>query len=330
MTQIDLIGVGAPIVDSVAQVSEEFLATVGGARGGMELIDAPAMSALLARLPAPPVEASGGSAGNTIQCAARLGLKTAFLGKLGGDAAADFFRENFRRVGVDVSRCKTAARPNARCLSLVTPDSQRTMRTNLGASLTLSPADITAGDFAGCRHAHLEGYLLFNRDLARHLLECARRAGCTVSIDLGSHEVVAANRALLPDLLREHATLLIANEDEAAVLTGLDQSDAEQTAQTLGRLCRVAVLNLGRHGSLIAADGELHRIPANLVANPVDTTGAGDSWLAGFLYGWLNGKPLTVSGRCGAVLGAAIVQQVGAQIPAARWPELRRQIAALG
>jgi sugar/nucleoside kinase (ribokinase family) len=149
-------------------------------------------------------------------------------------------------------------------------------------------------------------------------------------VDLGSHEVVTANRELLPGLLREHATLLIANEDEAAALTGLDQRDVEKIALTLGQLCRVAVLNLGQHGSLIAADGELRRIPANLVANPVDTTGAGDSWLAGFLYGWLNGQPLTVSGRCGAVLGAAVVQQIGAQIPDARWPGLRRQIAALG
>ncbi|MDR2463749.1 MAG: adenosine kinase [Verrucomicrobiales bacterium] len=329
MTQIDLIGVGAPVVDSVAQVPEEFLATVSGAKGGMELIDSLTMSALLAKLPAPPVETPGGSAGNTIQCAAQLGLRTSFLGKLGNDNAANFFRENFRKAGVDISRFKTAALPNARCLSLVTPDSQRTMRTDLAASLTLSPADVTVSDFAACRHAHFEGYLLFTRELARHLLRCAKQAGCTISLDLGAHEVVTANRELLPGLLREYATLLVANEDEAAVLTGLDKNDPGQTALTLSKLTPIAVLNLGKQGSLIAADGALHRIPANPVENPADTTGAGDSWLAGFLHGWLNGKPLTLSGRHGAILGAEVVRQIGAQIPNNRWEAVKQKIAAL-
>ncbi|MDR0533332.1 MAG: adenosine kinase [Verrucomicrobiales bacterium] len=329
MTQIDLIGIGAPIVDSVAQVPETFLAQISGAKGGMELINDEIMFSILGKLPAPPVEASGGSAGNTIQCATRLGLKTSFIGKLGNDAAADFYRENFRKVGVDVTRFKRAELPNARCLALVTPDSQRTMRTNLGASLTLSPADVTVDDFANCRHAHFEGYLLFNRELALHLLKCAKQTGCSISLDLGSHEVVTANRELLPQILAEYVSLLVANEDEAAVLTGLDKNHSEQTALALGNYCNTTVLNLGKNGSLIAANGELHRIPVNLVENPVDTTGAGDSWLAGFLYGWLNNNPLAVSGRYGAILGAEVVQQVGASIPEARWVEIKRQIAAI-
>jgi sugar/nucleoside kinase (ribokinase family) len=325
---IDLIGVGAPVVDSVAQVPDSFLATVSGAKGGMELVDDDTMRGLLARLPAPPAEATGGSAGNTVQCATRLGLKTSFIGKLGNDAAAEFYRESFRRAGVEVTRFKRAELPNARCLSLVTPDSQRTMRTNLGAALTLSPADVTASDFAGCRHAHFEGYLLFNRTLTLHLLACAKAAGCGISLDLGAHEVVAANRAELPALLREYVRLLVANEDEAAVLTGLTGGDAEQTARALGRLAPVAVLNLGRRGSLIAADGELHRITITPVT-PVDTTGAGDSWLAGFLFGWLSGRSLNVSGHYGALLGAEVVQQVGATIPADRWPVIKRRIQEL-
>jgi sugar/nucleoside kinase (ribokinase family) len=329
MTQIDLIGIGAPVVDSVAQVPETFLSQISGAKGGMELINDEIMRDILGKLPAAPVEASGGSVGNTIQCATRLGLKTSFIGKLGNDAAAEFYRENFRKVGVDVTRFKRAELPNARCLSLVTPDSQRTMRTNLGASLTLSPADVTVGDFANCRHAHFEGYLLFNQELALHLLKCAKEAGCGISLDLGAHEVVTANRELLPKILAEYVSLLVANEDEAAVLTGLDKNNPEATALALGKLCQVAVLNLGKQGSLIAANGELHKIPANLVEKPVDTTGAGDSWLAGFLYGWLNDKPLAVSGRYGAILGAEVVRQVGASIPEGRWPVIRQSIAAI-
>jgi len=329
MTQIDLIGIGAPVVDSVAQISEEFLSQISGAKGGMELINDEIMFSILGKLPAAPVEASGGSAGNTIQCATRLGLKTSFIGKLGNDAAADFYRENFRKVGVDIARFKRAELPNARCLSLVTPDSQRTMRTNLGASLTLSPADVTTADFANCRHAHFEGYLLFNQELALHLLKCAKQAGCSISLDLAAHEVVAANRDLLPKIFAEYITLLIANEDEAATLTGLDKNQPEATALALGEFCSTAVMNRGKNGSLIAANGELHRIPVNLVENPVDTTGAGDSWLAGFLYGWLNNKPLGISGRYGAILGAEVVQQVGASIPEARWIEIKKQIQQL-
>jgi sugar/nucleoside kinase (ribokinase family) len=328
MTQIDLIGIGAPIVDSLALIPETFLSHISGAKGGMELINDDTMRSILAKLPTAPVEASGGSAGNTIQCATRLGLKTSFLGKLGNDATANFFRENFRQAGVEITRFKNTDLPNARCLSLVTPDSQRTMRTNLGASLTLSPADIAVSDFANCRHAHFEGYLLFNQELALHLLKCAKTAGCSISLDLGSHEVVTANRELLPGLLREYVTLLIANEDEAAVLTGLAKNDVEKTARALGQYCATTALNLGKNGSLIFSNNDLYKIPVNLVENPVDTTGAGDSWLAGFLYGWLNGKSLAISGRYGAILGAEVVQQLGASIPENRWPIIKQKIAA--
>lgn len=325
MQSFDLIGVGAPIVDSLARVPDSFLDKAGGAKGGMELIDSETMSALMGGINSALVEAPGGSAGNTVQAASRLGLRSTFLGKLGNNKDADFYRDNFRKMGVDVSRFKTGGLPNARCLSLVTPDSQRTMRTDLGASKTLSPDEITEADFAGCRHAHLEGYLLFNKELTLQLLRSATKAGCTISLDLGSFEVVRASRDILEEILRGYVTVVFSNEDEAAAFTGL-KDGYEAMANRLGTLCPVSVVKLGKEGALVHDKSGLTWIDPVTVDKAIDTTGAGDLWAAGFLYGWLRGKPLMECGRYGSILGAEVVQIMGAGIPDEQWPGILSKI----
>jgi sugar/nucleoside kinase (ribokinase family) len=224
----DLIGVGSPIMDLLAPVPESFLATVRGDKGGMVLVDDAEMQSIVTRLPVPPAAATGGSAANTTFNVARLGLRTAFLGKLGNDDNARIYRERFAAVGVDGSRFKQAAQPNARCLSLVTPDAQRTMRTCLGAAMTLAPEEITAADFKGCRHAHVEGYLLFNRALAEAVLAAARAAGCTLSIDLASFEVAAAARDWLLAQLGHGVDIVFASRGR----------DPRPLSHHIDRLCR--------------------------------------------------------------------------------------------
>jgi sugar/nucleoside kinase (ribokinase family) len=325
MHNFDLIGVGNPIVDIVARVDEAFVTGIAGDKCGMVLVASGSLDALLARLPDGMERHPGGSAGNTAFAAARLGLRTTFLGKTGADAWGRFYRASFAALGGDTARFRTGALPTGRCLALVTPDSERTLRTDLGAAVSLRPDEFSAADFAGCRHAHVEGYLLFNRDLFRAVLAAARAAGCSVSLDLAAHEVVRASRDFLPDLLRSSVDMVFANEDEAAAWFA-GAGDPPQQARQLADICGLAAVKVGAAGAWIADRTQCVHVPAVPGITAIDSTGAGDHWAAGFLHGHLHGKPLAEAGRRGALLGAAIVQHIGPKIPEALWPELLQAI----
>jgi sugar/nucleoside kinase (ribokinase family) len=325
----DLIGVGNPIMDLLARVDDAFLAQyVPGAKGGMVLVDDDDIAALVQKVGGEVAMMPGGSAANATLAAARLGLRATYLGKIGGDITAENYFENFTAAGGDGSRFKRAALPNGRCLSLVTPDGQRTLRTHLGAAMTLAPEEVTVADFAGTRHALIEGYLLFNPTLAQKVIDTARAAGCTISIDLASFEVVNAARDWIFGQLRQGVDIVFANEDEAAALFG--RKDAyEDFARELAGFGGIACVKLGGEGAWIAQGKHLHRIAPVRAERVVDTTGAGDSWAAGFLYGHLRGATLPAAGAIGSILGAETVQHLGAAIPDAHWPRIRAAAEAL-
>lgn len=326
----DLIGVGAPIMDVLARVPEDFLATISGAKGGMEMVDAVQMQAIVERLPELPTLIPGGSAANTVLGATRLGLRTTFLGKRGSDPIAEAYLSHFLHVGGDGGRFKKADLPHARCLSLITPDAQRTMRTCLAAAMTLAPGEITADDFAGCRHAHVEGYVLFNPALANAVLDGARAAGCTVSLDLASFEVVNAARDWIFAQLDKGLDTVFANEDEIrALFQKTGETGYDSLARALASRGTLAAVKMGKDGAWIADGARLHRVEPFAVEQPVDTTGAGDAWAAGFLYGYLRGRPLPECGALGSLLGAETVQHIGPSIPEVRWDELRSRASAL-
>lgn len=334
MSSFDLLGIGSPIMDLTAQVPESFLAHVRGEKGGMVLVDAPEMEALVARLPAAPGLENGGSAANVTRAAARLGLRTAFLGKLGSDATAAAYREQAAAVGIDLSRYKSApGMPNARCLALITPDAARTMRTDLGAALTLSPGEITAADFADVRHAHMEGYLVFNPALADAVLARARASGATVSIDFASFDVIRHTREWLLGQLRAGGIrIAFANEDEIRALYPDSGDDYPALAQRLAAEAPglVALVKIGKDGAWLARDGELHRVAPVPADRVVDTNGAGDSFAGGFLYGYLHGWALPACAALAAAVGSECVRHSGPAIPAERWPALRQLAARLG
>lgn len=325
-TIYDLVGVGSPIIDVLARVDDAFLATVGGEKGGMVLTDSDHIGRWMAQLPGPYAEAAGGSAGNTVFAATRLGLRTSFVGKTGNDSGGAFYRERFERLGGDAKRFKTGNIANGRCLSLITPDGERTLRTDLGAAATLSPSEVTPADFIGCRHAHIEGYLLFNPELMLQVLNCAREAACTISVDLASFEVVRAAQNSLPDLLREYVDLVFANEEEAAAFCG-GSDDPAAMARTIGSLCEVAVVKAGAQGAWLARADSVMHAPALPGIRAIDTTGAGDYWAGGFLTGWLRGKPLEICADWGARLGAEVVQVIGAQLPEETWAAITSDLA---
>jgi sugar/nucleoside kinase (ribokinase family) len=298
----------------------------------MVLVDHDEMQRIIGLLDGEPAYSTGGSAANATYNAARLGLRSTFLGKLGHDALAKIYRDSFVAAGVDGSRFKQhASRANARCLALVTPDAQRTLRTDLGAAMTLTPAEVSAADFQGCRHAHIEGYLVFNRDLAEAVLTAARAAGCTTSLDLSSFEVVNASRDWLFRQFKQGIDIVFANEDEIRALFPDDKTASyEALARRLAGHGVLAAVKVGKDGAWLAHGQELHRIAPVPVANVVDTNGAGDSWAAGFLYGHLSNWPLPASGALASLIGSETVMHMGPIIPDTHWKVLHPKAMALG
>lgn len=322
--QLQVIGVGSPLVDILAHVSEEFVVGVPGEKGGMELVDAQTSAGLIARLDSPK-RVPGGSAANTIFGLARLGTQCAFLGKLGEDDAGEFYRSYGRDCGLDVSRFKTTrTTPTGQVCCMVTPDSQRTFRTFLGAASELQPDEVSVADFSGVGHMHLEGYLLFNRDLTNAILAAAKKAGCTISLDLASFEVVQANADVLEGLLDTYIDMVFANEDEAKAFTG--DENPEANLALLSRHCHTAVVKVGADGAWLKRGDESARVEAERV-EAIDTTGAGDLWAAGFLYGHFTGKDLATCGQYGSIVGAEVVQILGASISDERWIEIRKRLS---
>jgi sugar/nucleoside kinase (ribokinase family) len=327
---VELIGVGSPIMDLLATVPEAFLKNVPGEKGGMVLVDSDEMHRILSLLEIAPAYSTGGSAANATFNAARLGLRTSFLGKLGNDALADSYRHSFESAGVDGSRFKRSNLPNARCLALVTPDAQRTLRTCLAAAMTLSPAEISPADFAGCRHAHIEGYLVFNQALADAVLAAARAAGCTVSLDLASFDVINVTRDWIFSQLHKGIDIVFANEDEIRALYQDQTSDYASLARRLASHGVLAAVKLGKDGAWIAEGSNLHRVDPLIVSDVIDSNGAGDAWASGFLYGYLRGWKLPACGALASLMGAETVRHLGPIIPSKRWPEVRAQALALG
>ena len=329
LPEFELAGVGNPIVDLVARVPDSFLAAVPGEKGGMVLVDDAEMGRILALLDSPPALTTGGSAANATFNAARLGLRTTFVGKVGNDGLARTYVERFLRAGVDVGRFKHGCVANARCLALVTPDAQRTMRTSLGAAMTLSAEEISAADFRGVGHAHIEGYLVFNHALCDAVLDAARSAGCTISLDLSSFEVVNASRDWMFKQFGHGIDVVFANEDEIRALFPGGGGDYAELALALAAHDVIAAVKMGRDGAWIASGKEVQRIEPVRVPAAMDTNGAGDAWAAGFLFGHLRGRSLVESGAIASIMGSETVRHLGPVIPDSAWPEVKRRVLAI-
>ncbi len=318
-----VVGIGSVLVDIIVPTSDAFVGRSGVPKGGMVYFDADTIQQVLERADGEAQVVPGGAACNTILGVASLGGTTRFLGKRGQDEFGHLFENDLNRCRVDPFLVK-APTPTGRVLSLITPDTQRTMLTYLGASAEMTPEEIPENAFEGAAIALVEGYLVYNRDLFLVALEQARAAGARIVLDLASFTVVEENKAFLTDIVREYVHILVANEDEAAVFTGCQDETA--ALEALADMADLAVLKLGARGSRIAADGKVHAIAPAGVDDVVDTTGAGDLWAAGFLYGLVQGLSLEMCGRLASACGYEVCRVMGASVPEEAWQRIRREI----
>ncbi len=310
----DVVGVGNAIVDVLAHADDDFLAGQGLTKGAMTLIDADRAKELYGRI-GPAVECSGGSAANTIAALASLGGKGAFVGKVHDDQLGEVFRHDIRALGVafDTPPDRDGP-PTATCLILVTPDAQRTMQTFLGACVTLGPDDVDDGVIAAARVAYLEGYL-WDPPLAKQALikaaTVAHDADRMVALSLSDPFCVDRHRAEFLELVDEHVDILFANEHEIMSLYQVGSFD--ESLQAVRGRCNIAALTRSEKGSVIVAGDEVHVVDAEPVARVVDTTGAGDAYAAGFLFGVTAGRELAECARIGGIAAAEVIQHMGAR-----------------
>jgi sugar/nucleoside kinase (ribokinase family) len=316
-----IVGAGSALVDICIQESDSFLQIAKADKGGMKLVESSFIDDVLGKTQKKISIVPGGSACNTILGIGKLGAAARFIGKRGDDEFGRLFEEGLRKHHVEPVLF-TSSTPTGRVLSIITPDAQRSMLTCLGASGETKPAELTPDLFANAAIVHLEGYLLFNLDLMMAALKAAKSSGALISLDMASFTVVEASQKVLPGIISEYIDILIANEDEARVYTGLN--DERKSLEKLSREVEIAVLKVGKRGSFIAANGTTVFTKAMGNGAPVaDTTGAGDLWASGFLYGLLQGYPLEKCGMLGSACGYEVCQVIGATIPEEGWRRIR-------
>lgn len=318
----DAVGLGNAIVDVVVQTDDATLAELALRKGATTLIDADRASGLQ-RYIRDGLEISGGSAANTIAGLASLGGRGAFLGKIGGDRLGEVFRTDIGAIGVEFRAPPApAGLETARCLVLVTPDAERTMLTFLGVSTAFGPEDVDAELIGNAAITYLEGYL-FDEERAKaaflRAAELAHAAGRKVALSLSDPFCVERHRGAFRHLVRGHVDVLFANEAEITSLYEVEGFD--DACRLAGAECAFAALTRGAAGSSIVADGRISQIAAAPVPRVLDTTGAGDLYAAGVLFGLARGYEPEQCGRIGAIAAAEIVGHFGAR-PQARLADL--------
>ena len=315
--RFDVTAIGNAIVDVLAKADDALLAEHKLPKGGMSLIDAPTAERLYAVM-GPGVEASGGSAANTIAGIAALGGKTAYIGKVADDQLGKVFTHDIRAVGVSYTTPPLeGGLPTARCLIFVTPDAQRTMQTFLGATSQLNPEDVDMNAIKASKVLYLEGYLWDQPQAKKAMREAAveaKRAGVKVSLTLSDSFCVARFRDEFKELIKNHVDILFANESE--ILSLYEVTDFDAALQAVRKDAEIAALTRSEKGSVVVNGDEVHVIDAVKGVKVVDTTGAGDAYAAGFLYAFTQGRDLATCGRLGGVMAAEVISHMGPRVEA--------------
>ena len=310
----DVLGIGNAIVDVISRADDAFLKTHDLTKGSMMLIDEARAGQLYAAMGA-GVEVSGGSCGNTMAGVASFGGKGAYIGKVRNDQLGGVFGHDIKAMGVSFETPSATQGPaTARCLIVVTPDAQRTMSTYLGACTRLGPEDIDVARVGSAQVTYVEGYLWDAPEAKKAVLkafDAAHAAGRKVSITLSDSFCVDRYRDEFRDLVRNKVDILFGNEAEIKALYQVDTF--EKALEAVRKDAKIAALTRSEKGSVVIKGSETHAVPAASVKKVVDTTGAGDLYASGFLFGFTAGKPLAECARLGGIAAAEIISHVGAR-----------------
>ncbi len=312
--QFDIVGIGNAIVDVLSPAEEAFINAHGLVKGSMTLIDEVVADAMYAQM-GPAVEVSGGSCANTIAAAAALGSRVAYIGKVADDQLGEIFRHDLSSAGVHFDTPPSTDGPStARCLVLVTPDAQRTMATYLGACVELGPEDIDIELVAAASFVYLEGYLWDQpraKQALRDAMTTAHRAGRKVAMTLSDPFCVARHRAEFRELVAGPIDILFANQLEAESL--MEVTEVWDVVERLQGQCELVIVTRGDQGSLVVTPDAVYEVGPVHVPEVIDSTGAGDLFAAGFLYGLAQGWDLVPCARAGAAAAAEVISHFGAR-----------------
>lgn len=316
-----VIGIGNALTDMLVNLeSDAVLAKFGLAKGSMNLVDTALQKEISKSVSGLPYTLSlGGSADNTIRAMARLGCDVGFIGKVGRDTTGDFFESALRNLGIQPFIFRGEER-SGKCVSLVSPDGERTMVTHLGAAIEMKADDVDPKIFDGYDCLYVEGYLVQDHELIRSAMRKAKELGLKVAIDLASFNVVEENLDFLRSIVDEYVDILFANEDEARAFTG--EAEPLNALQYISQMCDLAIVKIGMRGALIKRGSEVVQVGIMAAAKRVDTTGAGDYYAAGFLAGLCWGLSLRQCGTIGAITAGKVIEIVGTTPGEEAWSDV--------
>ena len=316
-----VLGLGNALTDILIQVSEDDLRELGLPKGSMNLISMEQTEQIQFRFASFRKKlVAGGSASNAVTTITQLGGKAAFIGKVGNDEVGDFYREDMVKNGVKPIMLTASDKMSGCCIVLITPDGERTFATYLGASADLKAEDISKEAFVGYDIFHIEGYLVQDHKLIEKAIRLAKEAGCTVSLDLASYNVVTENYEFIHDLIHKYVDIVFANEDESFAYTHLN---AEEAVAQMAKECDIAVVKVGKRGSYIKQGDNLYHIGA-ITTDCTDSTGAGDLYAGGFLHALSDGFDIRRCGEIGTIAAGRVVEIIGTKLSEETWDEIRR------
>lgn len=323
-----ILGIGNALTDILAVLPDEtLLKTYHLPKGSMQHVDMETGDKIWQALKPLGVKyVAGGSAANTITCTSIFGMPSSFIGKIGDDELGLLFKSDQEQYGVNTMLLKSEHSSGRSMVFVSGGNAERTFAVYLGAALDLVPEDLKPEYFEGHDYFHIEGYLVQNQALIRKAVELAHDAGCIISLDMASYNVVESNNAFLHDIIDRYVDIVFANETEAKAFTKLP--DPKKSLEEISTHCKIAVVKVGKDGSWVRSGDEEYQIPA-WPADPVDATGAGDTYAAGFLYAHSLGMPLKVCGEIGSIIAAKVVEVIGTKMDVNRWKEADKQISQL-
>jgi sugar/nucleoside kinase (ribokinase family) len=319
-----ILGIGNALVDVMTLIdNDNILEKFSLPKGSMQLVD-DEKSALIKSETNNynRNRASGGSAANTIHGLAMLGVNTGFIGSVGKDDTGDFFENDMKMAGVKTFLLRRNS-VTGTAVALISPDSERTFATHLGAAVELESGDLKPEDFKDYNILYLEGYQIINKALVDRACMIARKNNMKIALDLASYNVVVAKLADFKEIIEKYIDIVFSNEEEARSFTGSAPIDA---LNSLSMLCDIAVIKVGKEGSMVKRGEEIIKIDA-IPVQCIDTTGAGDLYASGFLYGYANGLSLEKCGLFGSVLAGHVIEIVGARMDEHRWGKVKMRLS---